>query len=151
MTVTNDVIPQGFNGITSEPLIFILFVLVILFTSNSLWGTIQKAIEKRKSKHEGTLDERKLEFEIDKFSIETVQQAVLTLNGDLKRVRTELNETKTELALVSSNYMAVNEKNAAMFRYIAKAVSRRRLEGSTLVPVDEADMHIIPEVVNIIK
>lgn len=143
--------PSSFTGITSEPLLFVLFVLVILFGSNAVWGVISKAIEKRKSKSDSQLDSKKLEFEIDKFSIETVQRAVITLNDDLNRYRGELNETKTELAQVSSNYMAVNEKNAAMFRYIAKAVSRRRLEGTSLVPVDDADRHIIPEVVNIIK
>lgn len=143
--------PSSFTGITSEPLLFVLFILVILFSSNAAWGVIQKIVEKRKSKMDTTLDSKKLEFEIDKFSIETVQRAVITLNDDLKRLRSELGETKDELALVSSNYMMVSEKNAAMYRYIAKAVSRRRLEGATLVPVDEADVHIIPEVVNIIK
>lgn len=150
MNLTNAA-PSSFTGISSEPLLFILFILVILFTSNALWGTIQKVIEKRKGKHDTNLDNKKLEFEIDKFSIETVQRAVITLNDDLKRYRDELSQTKEELAVISTNYMTVNEKNAAMFRYIAKAVSRRRLEGSPLVPVDDADAHIIPEVVNIIK
>lgn len=143
---------QGFNGITSEPLLFILFVLVILFSANGLWGAIQKYIEKKKTKSEGTMEEKRLEFEIDKFSIETVQRAVITLNEDLKRIRSELDETKHELGIVKANHMIAAEKVAAMYRYIAKAASIRRSEGVTVfVPVDDVDAHIIPEIVSILR
>lgn len=142
---------EGFNGITSEPLLFILFILLIVFSSNALWGTIQKAIEKRKTKREGTLDEKKLEFEIDKFSIETVQKAVISLNEDLKRLRQDLTNSDNKLAQVQANFLIVQEKNAAMLRYIAKGISKRKSEGVALIPVDDVDMGIIPEVVNLIK
>lgn len=143
--------PQGFNGITSEPLLFILFVLVIVFSSNALWGAVQKFIEKRKTKHEGALDERKLDFEVDKFGVETIQKAVITLNDDLKRLRTDLVQTQTDLAQERQARLTVEAKNAAMYRYIAKAISQRRFEGAPLIPVDEVDHGIIPEVVNLMR
>lgn len=144
--------PNVFQGVTNEPLTFILYLLIIIFTASSFWGFLAKYIEKRKSKRDGTLDEKKLEFEIDKFSIETIQKAVITLNNDLARYRQELTDTKTELATVRANHLMVLEKNAALLRYIAKAVSKRRAEGiMEMVPVDEQDYAIIPEVVNMLK
>lgn len=139
------------KGITSEPLYFILALLFIVFSSQGLWGLLQKAIEKRKTKQEGNLDEKKLDFEIDKFSIETIQKAVITLNQDMVRLRTELSSTQTELATVRANYYSVLEKNAALLRYIAKAVSTRKNEGIELVQVDVADHYVIPEVVEMLK
>lgn len=150
--LSNAVAPNtAFSGINSEILVFILFILVIIFTSNALWGTVQKYIEKRKSKQEGNLDERKLDFEIDKFGVETVQKAILTLNDDMNRIRTELKETKDEVGKLKINNDTLSARNAAMFRYIAKAISKRRLDGIPIVPVDEVDHFIIPDVVNITK
>lgn len=145
--------PSGgfLSGIASEPLYFILALLFIIFSSQGLWGFVQKWTEKHKSKQAGSLDEKRLDFEIDRFSIETVQKAVITLNEDLKRIRGELTVTQTELASVRANYYQTLEKNAALLRYIAKAVSKRRNDGVALVPVDEADHFIIPEVVDMIK
>lgn len=143
--------PQGFSGITSEPLLFILFAMLLLFGANSLWGTVQKLIEKYKSKRDSTMDERKLDFEIDKFSVETLQKAIITLNEDQKVMRKDLTDTRNELALERQARINTENKNSAMFRYIAKSVSRRRLEGIELVPVDVADHPLIPEVVDLLR
>lgn len=141
----------GDTGITSEPLLFILAILVVVFTSQSLWGTIQKYIEKRKSKSEGDLDGRKLDFEIDKFSIETVQQAVLSNNKEIERVREDNNKLRAEFSALGAQFAGVAEKNAAMFRYIAKTIAKGRYDGTGIIPVDEADHLIIPEIVNLTR
>jgi len=142
---------NGFEGITSEPLLFVLFILVIFFSSNALWGTIQKWIEQRKNKKDGKLDERKLDFEIDKFNIETMQRAIISQNKDIERMRKDLTNTQNELSQVRNAHILTAEKNAAMYRYIAKSVSHRKMEGVALIPVDDADVSVIPEVVNLLR
>lgn len=151
MTLPSETLPSGFGGITNEVLLFILFALVILFTSNALWGTVQKFIEKRKSKSEGSLDEKRMEFDISRYSIEVIQQSIITLNGDLERLRSELNDTNARLNDSQAQHLRLMEKNAALMRYIAKAVSLRRADGQDLIEVDPVDHAVIPEVVNITK
>jgi hypothetical protein len=137
------------SGINNEILLFVLVVLMIIFSANGIVGILQRRNESKKNHAAGTVDERRLDFEIDKFSIETIQKAVITINNDLARVSDELKEVKIELAQERTRAIELMNKNAAMVRYISKAIAGRRQRGEYVFPVDDSDKPIIPEVVAI--
>jgi len=139
------------GGINNEFFLFVIAVLFIIFGANSFWGLFQKIVEKRKTKRETSLDEKRLDFEVDKFNIETMQKAIISLNGDYKRVREENANLANEVSQLKVNYLLQQEKNAALTRYIYKAVSRRRAEGAPLIPVDDSDVAVIPEIVALVR
>jgi len=151
MLTASNVIPPG---ITSEPLLFIIVVLFVIFGANGIVGIIQKINDYRKNKSETSLDRQKLDFEIDKFSIETVQQAVITLNGDMVRIRSdhaidrnELVRVRTEFSELRLANVQLQLKNAALVRYIDKVA---RQSDKKLPSVDTIDITLIPEVTQIV-